>query len=88
MVTRGNEKQKRERKKKFRNPYRALIRSMVALHTMRVGEGAIKADETVAKTIELANGSKYEIVVRRVSASTNKDVGAFDFEPLEKKAAK
>ena len=80
--------EKKTKKRKFRNPLRSFVKVMVTLHTVRVGEGAIEPSETVEREIELANGAKYALSIRRISASTNKDVGAFEFAPIAKKAAK
>lgn len=85
-VSKGNQPERRTKRKKVRNPFRNLIRSMVALHTMRVGEGAIEPAESVEKEIELANGAVYQISVTRVKASQDKKKDAWDFPPKEKKA--
>jgi len=65
--------------RKFANPYRNFVRDVVTLHTVRVGEGAIKPNEPVTKEITLANGAAYEISVHRTRASQNVDIGAFEF---------
>lgn len=83
-VSKGNQPERRTRRKKTRNPYRGTLKNMTALHTMRVGEGSIKPDEAVTKTIVLANGAEYEVSVRRTKASQDKTKGGWDFPPKAK----
>ena len=77
----------KEGKPKFANPFRTTIRDAVQLHTVRVGEGAIKPEEAITREITLANGAVYEMTLRRIKPSQNVNVGAFDFprQPRERK---
>ena len=67
-----------------RDPFRGLARNMVANHSERVGRGFLAGDGTVVRSIHLADGSCYEIRVKRMAKATV-DVDPF---PRRKKKAK
>lgn len=79
-----SEKEKKPRK---RNPFRGLIKKMIGQHTTNVAEGAITPEKVIRKEIELANGMKFEIAVRRTAPANTTVRGAWDFPPKRKSVA-
>lgn len=71
-MTVAGEQEQRVRKRKGRNPYRSILRDMVAHHSMDVGRGFMKPDEPVIKSVELADGSQWQLTLKRTKGATKR----------------
>lgn len=65
-----------------RDPFKGMIRGMVAYHSLTVGRGFMAAEGTVSRTVELADGSAYTITVTRTKGAT------VNVDPFPRKARK
>lgn len=63
-----------------RDPFRGMIRNMVAYHSATVGRGFLPAEGMVSRTIELADGSAYTINVTRTRGAS------IDVDPFPRKS--
>ena len=76
-------------KVKYRNPFRNMVKALVGLHTLKVGEGVITPEKPVTQHITLMNGAEYEVTLRRVKpGSSMTPAFAFPRKPREKKLSK
>lgn len=75
--------EKAPRKKRVKNPFRGFVRNLIALHSERVGRGFITPEDSVEKTIKLADGSEYLITCTRTNGAMQ-DVDPWDFKAAAK----
>lgn len=82
-VTVAGQTQELVGKKRRFNPFKGLIRNLVAEHSIEVGRGFMKPEDTVEKEITLADGSKWSVKIARLSGATQR-VEPFAFERIRK----